>query len=211
MGLEMVTVHNCLIRAINSIYLQCVNVERSPASIPAFIKYASVWGRVLNLHHTTEEKWIFPEIEEITEEKGIMDASVQQHHAFEEAVKAYTDYLNNADTGEEKYDGTKLKTIIDSFMPSLGQHLRDEILTLKGFDKYKDKTDWAKWTKGTIAKVVKKTQTADGMVSAPFAFDYPPCPPFVAGARSSPFGIPKQWILTINCMILGCGAALWGS
>ncbi|PON30075.1 hemerythrin HHE cation binding domain-containing protein [Trichoderma gamsii] len=164
MGLEMVTVHNCLIRGINSIYLQCINVERSSASIPAFIKYASVWGRVLSLHHTTEEKWIFPEIEEITGERGIMDASVQQHHAFEEGVKAYTDYLKNADIGEEKYDGAKLKTIIDSFMPSLRQHLQDEILTLKGFDKYKDKTDWAKWTKDTIAKVVKKTQTADGMV-----------------------------------------------
>lgn len=211
MGLEMVTVHNCLIRGINSIYLQCINVERSSASIPAFIKYASVWGRVLSLHHTTEEKWIFPEIEEITGERGIMDASVQQHHAFEEGVKAYTDYLKNADTGEEKYDGAKLKTIIDSFMPSLRQHLQDEILTLKGFDKYKDKTDWAKWTKDTIAKVVKKTQTADGMVSSPFAFDYPSCPPFVAGARNSLFGIPKQCILTMNCMILGCGAALWGS
>ncbi|PTB45936.1 uncharacterized protein TrAFT101_004579 [Trichoderma asperellum] len=164
MALEMVTVHNCLIRGINSVYLQCINVERSSASVPAFIKYASVWGQILHTHHSTEEKWIFPEIEAIVGEKGVMDVNIQQHHAFEEGVNEYAAYLKNAENGEEKYDGTKLKNIVDSFMPVLRQHLQDEILTLKDFDKYKEKTDWAKWTKDTIAKVVKKTQTSDGMV-----------------------------------------------
>jgi hypothetical protein len=114
-----------------------------------------------------------------------MDANVQQHHAFEEGVKEYIAYLENAETGKEKYDGTKLKAIMDSFMPGLRQHLEDEILTLKGFDKYKDKTDWAKWTKETSAKVVKKAQTADGMVSLSFVFDYHSFLPFVAEACSS--------------------------
>lgn len=173
MALEMVTVHNCLIRGINSVYLQCINVERSSASVPAFIKYASVWGQILHTHHSTEEKWIFPEIEAIVGEKGVMDVNIQQHHAFEEGVNEYAAYLKNAENGEEKYDGTKLKNIVDSFMPVLRQHLQDEILTLKDFDKYKEKTDWAKWTKDTIAKVVKKTQTSDGMVSLPFIVDHP--------------------------------------
>lgn len=181
MALEMVTVHNCLIRGINSVYLQCINVERSSASVPAFIKYASVWGQILHTHHTTEEKWIFPEIEAIIGEKGVMDVNIQQHHAFEEGVNKYAAYLKNAENGEEKYDGTKLKNIIDSFMPVLRQHLQDEILTLKDFDKYKEKTDWAKWTKDTIAKVVKKTQTSDGMVSFPLVVDYPLYYSFIIG------------------------------
>ncbi|UKZ74860.1 hypothetical protein TrVFT333_002530 [Trichoderma virens FT-333] len=191
MAAEMIIVHNCLIRGINSVYLQCVNVERSSASVPAFIKYASSWGQILHAHHITEEKWIFPEIEAITGEKGVMDVNVQQHHAFEEGLKEYTAYLQNAETGKEKYDGAKLKNIINSFMPVLWQHLQDEILTLKAFDKYKEKTDWAKWTKDTAAKVVKATQTADGMVvDLPFmvhnhevAFEqagsWPPIPSFV--------------------------------
>ncbi|KAL7933071.1 hypothetical protein V8C35DRAFT_304853 [Trichoderma chlorosporum] len=161
---EMIIVHNCLIRGINSVYLQCINVERSPASVPAFIKYASVWGDNLHEHHMTEEKWIFPEIEAIIGEKGVMDVNVQQHHAFEEGLNEYITYLKNAEIDQERYDGETLKNIIDSFMPTLRQHLQDEILTLKAFDKYKDKTDWAKWTKDTAAKVVKATQTADGMV-----------------------------------------------
>ncbi|KAM6483684.1 hypothetical protein HDV62DRAFT_333116 [Trichoderma sp. SZMC 28011] len=164
MAAEMITVHNCLLRGINSVYLQCVNVERSPESIPAFIKYATAWGHILHEHHTTEEKWFFPEIEAITGEKGIMDVNVEQHHAFDEGLKQYNAHLEDAGTGKGTYDGAKLKSIIDSFMPVLRQHLQDEIFTLKAFEKYKDKTDWAKWTKETASKAIKATQTADGMV-----------------------------------------------
>ncbi|PNP56394.1 hypothetical protein THARTR1_03550 [Trichoderma harzianum] len=159
----MITVHNCLIRGINSVYLQCINVERSPASVPAFIRYANAWGHILHEHHTTEEKWFFPEIEAITGEKGIMDVNIEQHHAFEDGLKEYHAHLESAESGTGTYDGAKLKNIIDSFMPVLRQHLQDEIFTLKAFDKYKDKTDWAKWTKDTASKAIKATQTADGM------------------------------------------------
>lgn len=165
MASEMITVHNCLIRGINSIYLQCINVERSSVALPAFIKYASAWSQILHSHHTTEEQWIFPEIEAITGEKGVMDVNVEQHRSFEEGLKEYTAYLKNTETGREKYDGAKLKKLIDTFMPILRQHLLDEIFTLKAFDEYKEKTDWAKWTKDTSEKVVKASQSAEGMVS----------------------------------------------
>lgn len=170
MAAEMIIVHNCLIRGINSVYLQCVNVERSPADVPAFVDYAIAWSQILQRHHTTEEKWVFPEIEAIIGEKGAMDVNVQQHHAFERGIDEYTMYLQDTKTGKERYDGAKLKTIIDSFMPVLRRHLQEEIYTLKALDQYEEKADWAKWTKDTAAAVVKASQTAEGMVSYAYIF-----------------------------------------
>ncbi len=93
-----------------------------------------------------------------------MDVNVQQHHTFERGLEEYTAYLQKVKDDKEKYSGSKLKAIIDSFMPVLRQHLQEEIYTLKDLEKFESKTDWAKWTKDTSAKVVKETQTPDGMV-----------------------------------------------
>ncbi len=128
----MINAHNFLIRGINSIYLQCINVERSPADVPAFVNYAASWSRVLHSHHSSEEDWIFPDIEEITGEKGIMDVNIQQHQAFEKGIEAFTTYLNSVKEGKEKYEGAKLRAIIDSFMPQLHEHLVAEIANLRG-------------------------------------------------------------------------------
>ncbi len=154
----MINAHNFLIRGINSIYLQCINVERSPADVPAFVNYAASWSRILHNHHSSEEDWIFPDIEEITGEKGIMDVNVQQHQAFEKGIEGFTMYLNSVKEGKEKYEGAKLRAIIDSFMPRLHEHLVAEITNLRGLEKYEDKTDWTKWTTETFNKVVKKNQ-----------------------------------------------------
>ncbi len=88
MAKEMIVAHNFFIRAINSIYLQCLNIERSPADIPAFVGYASVWSRILHHHHEAEETFIFPEIEKLTGVKGVMDINVEQHHIFEKGLKS---------------------------------------------------------------------------------------------------------------------------
>lgn len=42
---EMIIIHNIIIRGVNSIYLQCVNVEtRAPESIPDFVDYVRMWA-----------------------------------------------------------------------------------------------------------------------------------------------------------------------
>lgn len=40
----MIIVHNLILRCANSIYLQCLNVEKSPAVIPDFVGYTRLWG-----------------------------------------------------------------------------------------------------------------------------------------------------------------------
>ncbi len=164
MAAEMIIMHNFFLRIINSVYLQCVNVERSAADIPSFVAFARAWASSLHDHHTAEESYVFPDIEKITGIEGLMAGNVEQHHGFEEGVHAYAAYLDAVQEGKEKYDGQKLSDIIDGFMPVLRQHLEEEVDTLKDLEKFEDKTDWAAWTKKVKATILEKGRTKDGMV-----------------------------------------------
>jgi hemerythrin-like domain-containing protein len=69
--------HNVFIRGLNSIYLQAPHIR--PEDHADFIAYCKCWCEILNSHHQMEEATVFPKIEEITGEKGIMDVNVEQH------------------------------------------------------------------------------------------------------------------------------------
>lgn len=73
----MALVHNMLIRAYNSIYLQATHVR--PADVPDFLNYCSAWHMTLKGHHDAEEEIYFPGIEKATGVKGIMDSEVHEH------------------------------------------------------------------------------------------------------------------------------------
>ncbi len=73
----MVLSHNVIIRGLNSIYRQAPNLK--PEDHADFIAYAKCWAEVLDAHHTAEETSLFPQIEEKTGERGLMEANVEQH------------------------------------------------------------------------------------------------------------------------------------
>lgn len=152
----MIIVHNFLLRGINSIYLQCVNVERSPEVVIDFVNYASQWGDAVHEHHETEEVMVFPQLEKLVGAPGIMAANVAQHEAFHSGLDSFQAYTKAVLGGSEKYSGEKLKTIIDSFMPTLRQHLSDEIDTLLALKKYDDKVDLHGWFDGVVKEIMKK-------------------------------------------------------
>ena len=165
MAYEMLLAHNLFLRGINSIYLQCINIEKSPTDILAFVNYASCWSRILHHHHAAEETFLFPEIEKLTGKPGLMDINVNQHHGFQQGLENYEKYLESVKSTRAQYQGAKLKEIIDSFMPILQEHLVEEIVTLKVLEEYEDKVDLAKWTSDVSSKITKDAQTPDGMVS----------------------------------------------
>jgi hypothetical protein len=159
---EMTIVHNFMLRFINSIYLQAENVEKrgNPQDIDDFVNYAVQWSELLEEHHKGEEADMFPQIEELAGVPGLMTNNVQQHEAFHPGLEAYETYLRNVLAGKEKYEGARLKGIIDSFMPILRQHLSDEIDTLIELKKH-DTVDWGKWYTKFIAEIMAKTKDPD--------------------------------------------------
>jgi hypothetical protein len=133
----MAVLHNCLIRGLNSIYLQAPNL--SPSDHADFILYCQGWSGILHAHHHGEETEIFPQIEAKTGVAGIMEVNVSQHHSFQSGLEAFDQYLLT--TAPAEFSGSRLVELIDGFAPALVQHLAEEIPTLVGLREYRGKLD----------------------------------------------------------------------
>ncbi|CAI0655743.1 unnamed protein product [Colletotrichum noveboracense] len=159
MAEDMIIIHNMIIRIINTVYLQCINVEKSPSDVRDFVSYAIEWAKMVEEHHHTEERDVFPAIEKMAEAPGLMEANIAQHEAFTGGLHEYLSYLEKVQKGEgegeEAYSGVKLKGIIDSFMPGLRQHLSDEIDTLLKLGEYD--VEWDEWFERLMKELLSKS------------------------------------------------------
>ncbi|KDN69025.1 putative hemerythrin HHE cation binding domain-containing protein [Colletotrichum sublineola] len=165
MAEDMTIIHNLIIRILNTVYLQCVNVEKSPSDVQDFVSYAIEWAKMVEEHHRTEEEMVFPQIEQLAGVPGLMQANVAQHEAFHKGLHAYKHYLESVQKGEEAYSGGRLKDIIDSFMPILRQHLSDEIDTLLKLGDYD--RDWEAWFEKLMKELLAKSDDPNLKVSHP--------------------------------------------
>jgi hemerythrin-like domain-containing protein len=139
---QMVHLHNCIIRLLNSIYNQALHVK-SKEDIRDFLAYIKHWHDELEHHHSVEEDHFFPRIEALAGVPGIMEGNVEQHNAFEPGLKALGEYATS--TSVEEYDGKKVQSIIDDFGHILSTHLADEIPTLLDLERYDDKAVRSLW------------------------------------------------------------------
>lgn len=120
--------------------------------------------RIVHEHHGGEETIVFPRIEKMVGVPGLMNVNVEQHEAFHDGLEVLSNYIQAIKSDEEKYDGTRIRSIIDSFMPVLRQHLYDEIATLHDLDKYEDKCDWDQEMK-QLKKEIVANLGSEAMVS----------------------------------------------
>jgi len=139
---EMACAHNAMLRALNSIFQQCVHVME-PQDVKDLLLYAKFWCDWIHEHHEGEESILFPAIEKITGVEGLMAANVEQHHRFEEGLEHLKKYVS--ETEVEEYEGGKLREIIEEFGGKLTEHLMEEIATLLALEKYDAKALRAAW------------------------------------------------------------------
>lgn len=135
----MANVHNALLRGLNAIYLQCTHIQ-APADIADFLIYVKAWGDTVHHHHHSEETLFFPRVDELAKEAGqqesVMNANVEQHHAFEPGLGKMIEFAKDVQEGRKMFEGDVLKEIIDGFAPVLTEHLHDEIDTLLKLEPY---------------------------------------------------------------------------
>jgi hemerythrin-like domain-containing protein len=125
----MAFAHNAMLRGLNAIYLQALNISTKDTS--DFLFFIGAWcGWVLH-HHTIEEEKMFPSFESVA---GVhsLQANVDQHYAFSTGLKTLEKYAST--TSPDTYDGTHVREVIDSFSDTLRNHLEDEIKTLWDMD-----------------------------------------------------------------------------
>jgi len=127
---EMAHAHNSMLRALNSIYLQCTALT-SETDISDLLIYCRMWKDWIHHHHEAEETLFFPAVEKLPgTPAGAMQSNVEQHHAFEPGLQRFEEYVRGCEEGNEKFSAEKLKAIVDSFGETLTDHLKDEIPTL---------------------------------------------------------------------------------
>lgn len=77
---------------------------------------------------------MFPGFEKIIGKDGFLEGNVDQHHAFQPALKKLFAY--GSDTQPEQYDAATLLAIVEELGPALRQHLSDEIPSLLSMQPY---------------------------------------------------------------------------
>ncbi|KAJ0163196.1 hypothetical protein CTA2_3366 [Colletotrichum tanaceti] len=127
---EMALVHNMAIRGLNSIYLQAPHVPAAESR--AFLRYVLAWHDLLHVHHSGEEADLFPAIEAMAGQAGLMDGNVSQHEEFRDGLAAFKAYVDACASGREQLDGARLVALIDGFGGPLARHLGDEIPSILG-------------------------------------------------------------------------------
>jgi hemerythrin-like domain-containing protein len=130
---HMANVHNTFIRTLNTIYLQAPYIT-TPRLAADFFQYCRSLGSLLYLHHSQEEAVLFPKLEKLSGQKGLMEVNVHQHDVFQPKLAEFNTYVETTKPGD--YSAEKMKELIDAFAPALMTHLSDEIPTLMALRKY---------------------------------------------------------------------------
>ena len=136
--------HNCFIRGLNSIILQapCIVDSSSPAYIEGDVQdllfFTGTWVKTVEWHHHTEETCMFPLIEKMAQQPGLLEGPRHQHDEFTPGMNRLLAYCEATKPEMYRWEGEGgMKEIIDGFTEPLMNHLREEIdsiLALKKFD-----------------------------------------------------------------------------
>lgn len=132
---QMSLAHNGMIRGLNSIWAQAPNIPKSDHNaIRDFLIYIQCWSESMHHHHDEEEKNFFPALESLTGVKGLMERNIEQHRAFTPGFEAFHQFSKTCSV--EAFDGKEVRRLVEAFAEPLTKHLRGEIDTLRGLDKY---------------------------------------------------------------------------
>lgn len=132
-AVEMVLVHNCLIRAVNSIYYHAPYVT-DPEDIRDFLFFVATFVDVTWYHHDGEEKYIFPRWAEATNAPELLKDNVAEHRAFHRGLDELSKYAKTTQPSE--YKSEDLVKILNTFTTPLATHLTNEIDSLLAMQKY---------------------------------------------------------------------------
>ncbi|KAK0504055.1 hypothetical protein EDD18DRAFT_1131841 [Armillaria luteobubalina] len=121
---EMAAMHNCYLRGFNSAYINAPKV--TPRDETSFMGYCLAMTQALKEHYDMEEELMFP----VMEQKVDMYNDEKHHNAFLPQMIEFNDYCMKVKAKREKYDATKLRTLLRGFADGCAQHLQDEIPTI---------------------------------------------------------------------------------
>ncbi len=134
MAQQMALAHNSILRSLNASMNQCQAVKAGTTAAADFLVYNQCIYEVLKQHHDIEEEYLFGALESLMGVPGSMDQNLQEHKDFEAGLDKFRQYV--FDTPAEKYDGSKLHSLLGGFGKIVEKHLHNEIPTLLDLHQY---------------------------------------------------------------------------
>lgn len=124
--------HNHFRSDWNSMYAACIaNKRPGGMSIRAFLQHAEEFCSMLTLHHTIEERRIFPVLAKkmpaFREELELLT----HHKMIHEGIDKMEEYTAACRAGKVDFSMRELKEIMDSFGGVLWEHLDAEVAQLR--------------------------------------------------------------------------------
>lgn len=115
----------------NELYSACAeNKRRRGQSIRAFLSLAKSFCYQLTMHHTIEERHLFPELAVRMPEFRKELSLLSQHHEIHQGLEKLKAYVTKCRTGETELQLTHMKALMDNFGGVLWAHLNDEVMAL---------------------------------------------------------------------------------
>ncbi|KAG8953243.1 hypothetical protein FRC04_002653 [Tulasnella sp. 424] len=129
-AIKMALLHNAIIRGFNSLLYYSGEVQPGTKQLNSFLRYGLENCRFVHHHHENEETMYFPFLESKMGQ-GRMSSNVQGHEAFQKPFIAFEELLQALLKDPSKWDVNAFRQGIHGFMPTLREHLAEEIDTLK--------------------------------------------------------------------------------
>ena len=169
--------HNCLLRGLNAIVLQAPHVPSSQQpgykaqDVKDLLFFIESWVKTVDHHHHTEETVMFPEIEKMAGQPGLLSGPQHQHEEFHDGLMQLRDSSAALQKTPQDWTWESTKATIDSFAPALLNHLNEEIDVFLAMDKLDSAGLRQCWDKAeTAAKAAGKISF---LVSILSIFCYP--------------------------------------
>lgn len=101
--------HNCLLRGLNAIVLQapCIpsagRTNYNEEDVKDLLFFVESWVKMVDHHHHTEETCMFPEIEQLANEPGLLSHPQHQHEEFHDGLESLGKYATEMQQTPREY------------------------------------------------------------------------------------------------------------
>jgi len=126
-AINMAAAHNMFVQGVNAIVYHGPTV--TPDKVQPFMLFCVTLLDVIHHHHSLEETFYFPALEEKLG-KGALSGNIQQHKEFIPGLEALEEWCKKVQKGEVKYDSKVFLGMVEAFSDTMIVHLNDEIPTL---------------------------------------------------------------------------------
>jgi hemerythrin-like domain-containing protein len=114
------------------LYKACeANKRPAGMSIRQFLALGDQFSQSLTVHHSIEERYIFPVLAERMPNFKDQEHLKKQHEGIHAGLDVFEQYIKDCRSGEKELRLEEMKRIMDTFGEVLWKHLDDEVEELK--------------------------------------------------------------------------------